>query len=95
MSDDADIEFEGMSDAQLDAECERLMREYQRMLEGLTPEQLYRYRRNRTLDLIAKQRRLIAEFPDLQLFKGHLRSSQRRLLRWRIEYRTGAQVGHA
>lgn len=96
--DDDELDFEefmSMSDAQADALHDRLMKEYGEMLDRMTPRQLYQYRRQRTLNLILKQRRLAKEFPGIDIFQTHLRSSQRRLLTWRIEYRTGVRAGHA
>jgi len=96
--DDDEIAFEewdAMSDAQQDAALERAMKEYSDGLDRMTPQQLYRYRRNRRLDLCLKQRRLIREFPGLDTFRNMLRATQRRLVEARIEYRTGAKVGHS
>ena len=88
-------EFYAMSDAQQDAAVEREMKRYYAALDRLSPLQLYQYRRQRTLDLILKQRRLVKEFPGVDSFRDMLRSAQRRLLIWRTEYRTGSPVGSA
>ncbi len=85
-------EFYALSDTQQDAVLNREMKNYSDMLDRMTPQQLYRHRRHFTLDVIRRQRSLVKEFP--YIFKDKVRDSQRRLLKWRIEYRTGAVVGH-
>jgi type I site-specific restriction endonuclease len=71
------------------------MRQYSAALDRMTPRQLYQYRRQRTLELLLKQRKLVKEFPDVDILRKMLRSAQKRLLVWRTEYRTGTKAGHA
>lgn len=99
MAEDNDIEFDdefaGMSEAQIDALADRLMKEYSEMLDAMTPRQLYEHRRRRRLALCLRQRRLIREYHGIDIFRKMLRSTQRRLVECRIEYRSGVRPGHA
>jgi hypothetical protein len=95
MADD-DLEWEEfmeMSEEQTDAILNRLMEQHEANLRTLSPRQLYRYYRSRRLDLCRKQRRIAKEWPEI--FGPMLKATQKRLLEARIEYRTGAQVGHS
>jgi hypothetical protein len=94
--DDDDLEWEEfmeMSDAQAAAMLDREMKKYEASLKLLNRQQLYRYHRSRRLDLCLQQRKLAKQFPDI--FNPMLRATQRRLLEARIEYWTGAVVGHS
>lgn len=82
-----------MSEEQTDAILEREMKNYEARLKQLNRQQMYEYLRARRLDLCRKQRELAKQFPDI--FNPMLRATQRRLLEARIEYWTGAEVGHA
>jgi hypothetical protein len=96
MSDDDDLEYEEfleMSEAQTDALLNRLMDQHERRLRAMSPQQLYRYFRATRLDLCRKQRRMAKDWPEI--FGPMLRSTQRRLLEARIQYWTGATVGHS
>lgn len=88
-------EFQGMSEDQIDALHDRLLKEYSDNLDRMTPRQLYEHHRRRRLDLCRRQRRLIRQMPYMDVFREMLRKTQRRLVEQRIEYRTGAQAGHA
>jgi hypothetical protein len=96
MTDDEDLEWEEwmeMSDEQHDAILDREMKKYEAGLKRLNRLQLYQYYRSRRLDLCLKQRAMARDWPEI--FGPMLRSTQRRLVEARIEYWTGAQVGHS
>lgn len=86
-------EFCQMTDKQVDAVLEREMAEYQRWLDSLPPLAQYRYSRRLTLESCRNWRKLIRQGWCAELFTGHLRDRQKRLLGLRIERATGSYPG--
>lgn len=98
MSDHDDIEaelFAEMSDAEQEAELERLQQEYVKMIDSMTREELYVYRRHRAIDLCRKVRTNLREFPDISVFSEILRRTQKRMLSARLEYYHRLRAGNA
>lgn len=88
-------EWLAMSDAEQEAEWQSALRQYNEMIDHMTPDELFHYRRSRNLDLCIKIRSNMKAFPGIEIFRHSLRDTQRRLLALRIEHRTGLVVGHA
>lgn len=88
-------EFFALTDSQQEAVLDREMRAYNAMLDNMTPCQLYEHRRKIRVDLCLKQRRIIKEFPYIDMLRKMLKDNQRGLLAARIAYRTGREVGNA
>lgn len=81
-----------MSEKEQDAALDRVMKKYSESIKKLNPSQLYKYRRQRRLELCVQQRKLTKEFSEV--FWPMLKSTQRRLLEARIEFYTGKVSGH-
>lgn len=100
MIDDDDFEdrfeeFCQLTDAQVDAQLEREMAEYQRWLDSLPPLAQYRYSRRLTLESCLNWRKMIREGWCVELFTEYLRGRQKRLVMLRIERSTGVYPGSA
>jgi hypothetical protein len=95
-NDEDDLDWEEwmeMSDEQHEAILDRMMKQHEANLARLNRLQLYQYYRARRLELCLKQRKMAREWPEI--FGPMLRSTQRRLVEARVEYWTGAEVGHS
>jgi hypothetical protein len=94
MDDDDDEldwdEWMSMSDAQHDAILDREMAAYSKWFSALTPLQQYRHRRRRGVETCLRWRSTIGRF-DLPVFREHLRTSQRLLLKARADFYHGTQ----
>lgn len=91
--DDDDLDWDewvAMSDAQHDAILDREMAEYSRWFNSLTTLQQYRHRRRRGLATCKSWRKTIGKL-DLQVFRDHLRTSQRLLLKARVDLYHGVR----
>lgn len=98
MSDEEDDtdwdEWMAMSDAQRDAIHDGAMRDYNAMIDRMSRDQYYVYRRSKRVALCLNWRRLIREH-DMPFLQTNLRRAQRMLLALRIERRTGTAPGSA
>ena len=93
--DDIDMdEWMAMSDAQRDAIHDGAMRDYNAMIDAMSRDQYYVYRRGKRVALCLRWRRLMREF-DLPFMQERLRIAQKMLLELRIERRTGIAPGSA
>ena len=98
MSDERDdLEWEewmAKTDAQQDAELDRAMDEYARMMRAMSPDSAYRYRRKRHLELCLAWRKHLRTWPGLPVFEKHLRRCQMMLVELRAGRAHGTDVGH-
>ena len=98
MSDEDDEidwdEWMAMSQAQRDAIHDGAMRDYNAMIDGMSRDQYYVYRRHNRVALCLNWRRLIRDH-DMPYLQTSLRRAQRMLLELRIERRTGIAPGSA
>lgn len=85
-------EWDAMSDEQQEAELSRQMDRYAEWYNTLTPLQQYRHRRRRGLRTCLGWRRSIKRM-DAPIFREHLHTSQRLLLKMRADYFHGVQGG--
>ena len=95
--DDSDIDWDewmAMSDAQRDAIHDGALRDYIAMIDAMSRDQYYAYRRGKRVALCLRWRRMIREC-DLPFMQENLRRGQRMLLELRIERRTGIAPGSA
>lgn len=93
-----DLEWEewlAKTDEQQEAEIDRAMTEYCRMLNAMPPDSAYRYLRKRRLDLCLSWRRHLRTWPGLEVFEKHLRRCQMMLVELRAGRQAGRDVGHA
>lgn len=100
--DDAEWEiFMSMSDAEIDAESERVQREFVAFLNAMTPLEQYRYWRNYVLTSIMTNRRRLRD-PKLntidiisRMLRESIKRSQLSLVKQRHHLRTGVWPGSA
>jgi hypothetical protein len=95
--DDSEIawdEWMAMSDAQRDAMHDGALRDYNAMIDAMTRDQYYAYRRQKRVTLCLKWRDLIRNH-DMPFLQDNLRRAQRMLLELRVERRTGMMSGSA
>jgi hypothetical protein len=87
--DETDIEeWMAMSESQREAVEKNAWRDYHNMINAMSREQYYRFRRKRRVDLCLRWRRLIREH-QMEFMQERLRGCQRSLVALRHEYRTG------
>ena len=92
MSDERDFdEIMAMSDADLDQELAAAEREYIAMIDAMSRDEFYAYRRKKRVDLCRRWRRLIRE-GDMPFLRTQLRSTQRGLLALREERRSAVSI---
>jgi hypothetical protein len=93
--DDIDMdEWMAMSDAERDRLEAAAWRDYDAMIDAMSRDEYYAYRRRMRVDLCLRWRKLMREF-DLPFMEQRLRYAQRMLLELRIERRTGIYPGSA
>lgn len=85
-------EWMAMSDAQRDAIEAGAWRDYEAMINAMTRDEYYAYRRRKRITLCLNWRRLMREH-DLPFMQDRLRVAQQMLLELRIERRTGNRAG--
>ncbi len=84
----------GLTEEQQDAELQREMDRYYAMLRGMTMAKFVAHKRSSILRNCLGFRRHIAMF-DIPVFREHLRSSQRQLVKLRAFRATGIYPGEA
>lgn len=87
-------EWMAMTDAQRDAIHDGALRDYDAMINAMSRDEFYAYRRHKRVALCLRWRRLIREF-NMPFMQENLRRGQRMLLELRIERRTGIAPGSA
>lgn len=100
--DEVDWErYLSLSEAEADAECEAVNREFEAFLRAMTPLQEYRYWRRYILTSIMQNRRRLRD-PKLarieiidQMWRESIKRSQHSLLKHRHHLRTGVWPGAA
>ncbi len=95
--DDADWdEWMQLPEEEIDARVERAEREYFEWLDNLTPDQRYRYDRQRAVEACIKWRKLCRNAGLIgEFWTSQLRERQMRLLKLRIWRATGTYPGSA
>lgn len=90
-------EFMKMSDDQIEAELERLVKEQNEWFEAMPFLEQYRYCRRRAVENCLRWRKLLRENAWMQGEFGdsHLRDRQVRLVKLRIWFSTGMMPGSA
>jgi hypothetical protein len=87
--DDSDWdEWMAMTDAKRDALLEGAWRDYQAMVNAMSRDEFYRYRRKKRVAGCLRWRKLIREH-GMDFMRENLRRAQRMLVTLRIERRTG------
>lgn len=92
MPDDRDFdEFMAMSDMEADRELAAAEREYAAMIDAMSRDQFYAYRRRKRVDLCRRWRKLIRE-ADMPFLRTQLRTTQRGLVALRSERRAAIYI---
>lgn len=93
-TDDQWEEWLEMSDAEQDAELERAMRDYERMLDSMPLRDRIRHHVRNSLKSCSQWRKIIREH-GFEFARAHLKQCQLRLVKLRIWRQTGTYPGSA